>query len=368
MSVKSKMTAIADAIRSKTGKKNTLTLDDMASEISNLTTEDLINGVDIPDYVRDEVLTLTNKIKNVKADDSIIFLAMSDQHHYGEQADTDQYTDANGIQTDKGNRHATMAAKILAYSLKFDFMAFLGDASWGNFKTTSPVLQSQIKDIFDLLAESHKGIPCFHAIGNHDTGIYYHNQMINDGYTGVYTESGEYLYNTFTALSDSEDTVISGQANGGYCYRDFEDKKLRVYLLNTSEKLVASQKDGATLGAQRVWFANSLIELNSTRGAEWGFIVLSHYPADYGNAMPLSELLKAYVEGTSITITDPATEYNAGDGTNTTINFNGKNASKFIAQFHGHIHNLFHWKYHYVSTAPAASLSVPTDLGYRSLP
>lgn len=339
MSIKSKMTAIADAIRSKTGKKNTLTLDDMANEISNLTTEELINHVDIPDYVRTEVLNLENKIKNVRTDDSIVFLAMSDQHHYGKQADTDQYTDADGVQTDIGNIHSSMASKILAYGMKFDFMAFLGDACWGNFKTTSTVLQYQIKDIFDLLAESHKDIPCFHAIGNHDTGIYYHNQMIKDGYTGVYTETGEYLYNTFTALSASEDTVISGQANGGYCYRDFEDKKIRVYLLNTSEKLVSAQKDGATLGTQRLWFANSLINLNETRGAEWGFIVLSHYPADYGNAMPLSELLKAYVEGTSITINDPATEYNAGDGTNITINFNGKNASKFIAQFHGHIHN-----------------------------
>jgi hypothetical protein len=49
--------------------------------------------------------------------------------------------------------------------------------------------------------------------------------------------------------------------------------------------------------------------------------------------MPLSELLKAYVSGGSITITD------SSDGTNTTVNFSGKNGAKMVAQFHGHVHN-----------------------------
>ena len=38
--VNEKMTAIADAIRSKTGKENKLTLEDMANEIENLKNED----------------------------------------------------------------------------------------------------------------------------------------------------------------------------------------------------------------------------------------------------------------------------------------------------------------------------------------
>ena len=33
------------------------------------------------------------------------------------------------------------------------------------------------------------------------------------------------------------DTVFGGEENGGYCYRDFADKKLRVIMLNTSEQM-----------------------------------------------------------------------------------------------------------------------------------
>lgn len=299
----------------------------------NVSIEEIIKHAEIPEYVKAESLRVANAVQAVRQSNSVVFLAMSDNHHYGAQADTDQYPDADGIQTSTSNLHAAMGAKILAYALEFDFMAQLGDVTWGAQKTTSALLQSQANELLSFLRESHNGIPCFHAIGNHDTGIYYHNQQIADGKTGVFTESGTWLHNNFTALSASDNTVFAGQANGGYCYRDFPGKKLRVFLLNTSEALVVNQQDKATLGSQRKWFADALVNLNSKSDASaWSFMLLSHYPADYGNTMPLSELLKAYVEGTSITI---ALE----SGSNATVNFSGKNSAKMIAQFHGHVHN-----------------------------
>lgn len=332
------ITATADAIRAKTGGTGLITWDTskgFADAVAGLTggAAEIIAHADIPSYVKAEAIRVAQKVESVRKEDSIVFLAMSDNHHYGAQADATQYPDANGIQTDVSNLHAAMAAKILAYALDFDFMAQLGDVSFGNAQTTSALLQSQADELLSFIRESHEGIPCFHAIGNHDTGIYYHNAMIDAGNTGVYTESAEWLYNHFTALSASDDTVFGGVANGGYCYRDFADKKLRVFLLNTSEALTVNQQDKATLGSQRKWLADALVNLGSkTDAAKWSFIVLSHYPADYGNAMPLSELLKAYVTGGSITI---ALE----SGTNTTVSFAGKNAPKMIAQFHGHVHN-----------------------------
>lgn len=310
----------------------------------NTNVEEIIQHANIPDYVKEEALRVAQAVQAVRQNDSIVFLAMSDNHHYGVQADAVQYPDANGIQTDTSNLHAAMAAKILAYALDFDFMAQLGDATFGNAQTTSALLHAQTDELLSFLRESHKDIPCFHAIGNHDSGIYYHNAMIDAGNTGVYTESGEWLYNNFTALSASDDTVFGGQANGGYCYRDFAGKKLRVFLLNTSEALVANQLDRATLGSQQKWFAEALADLNSkTDAAEWSFIVLSHYPADYGNTMPLSELLRAYVEGGGITIT-------LESGSNVTVSFASQNAAKMIAQFHGHVHNFITSKlYSYAS-------------------
>lgn len=388
MSVNSKMTALADEIRALNGSNSALSLDAMKSEVGSanaavLTQSDLITQIanniastnaeidvqsalieeiarvladksnsggggyvellahaDIPAYVKQGVLELVDKINNVRKNDSIVFLAMSDNHHYGKQANSDATPDSSGIQTSTSNLHATMAAKALAYIMNFDFMAHLGDITWGGKTTTSNLLWSQMDEVFNWLDESHRGIPCFHAIGNHDTGIYYHEQMVKDGYTGVYTESGSDLYNAFTSLSASNNTVFGDISHGGYCYRDFTDKKLRVFLLNTSEKLINEQKDQGTYGVQRVWFANALLDLNSKSDADkWSFVVLSHYPADYGATMPLSELFKAYVDGTSFTIKDPVSSYYAGDNTNQTVDFTGKNKAKFIAQFHGHVHN-----------------------------
>ena len=341
------MTATADAIRSKNGTTDTITWDTtsgFADAISTLSAEELIQHASIPDYVKGEALRVAQLVQAARQDDSIVFIAMSDNHHYGEQANSDEYPDANGIQTTESNIHAAMAAKILAYGLQMDFIAHLGDITWGNQSTTTELLHSQVEDLQAYLKEVHTGVPCFFAIGNHDTGIYRYNYQVNTNDTEATVETGEYLYNTYTALSASDDTVFGDTTNGGYCYRDFAAKKLRVFLLNTSEALTATQSDKAMLGSQQQWLANALLDLNTkTDASEWSFIILSHYPADYGNTMPLSELLRAYVEGSSVSIT-------LETGSTVTANFSGSNSAKMIAQFHGHIHNFLTSKlYSYAS-------------------
>lgn len=345
----STLTGIADAIRAKNGSSDTMTPAKMAEEIAELTTEEQIAHADIPDYVKAAALEVARKVNAVRTDNSIVFIAMSDSHYYGEQgsAGVDTYVDANGTQGNVSNLHGAMAAKVLAYALDVDFFAHLGDLTWGNSTTNSDLLHSQVETFRGYISEAFKNIPVFICIGNHDTGIYYHNAQISAGNTGVYTESGSWLYENFTALSDSDDTVISGEDNGGYCYRDFSDKKLRVFMLNTGENDIVSQSGGATLGSQQAWFANALVDLNSKDDAsQWSWMLLCHYPADYGSTMPLSELIKAYVEGTSISITDE-------NGATTTVDFSGNNGAKMIAQFHGHVHNFKTSKLHSYATGSA---------------
>lgn len=284
------------------------------------------------DYITPEVVDMVERVNAVRNKNSIVFLAMSDNHYPADQTATTAYAD-NKASTMQANQ----AAKVLSYLIRPDFFAHLGDVSAGAKTTTPDMLKKQIEEFNAYFLEANSDIPTFLCIGNHDTGFYYH-EAATDG--GVHTMSGEYLYKNFTSLSASPDTVFGGEENGGYCYRDFADKKLRVFMLNTSEKIVAVQKDQTTYGAQRVWLANALLDLNTKDdAAEWGFIVLCHYPADYGGNMPLSELLKAYVEGASFKITDPVDNYHVGDETNVTVNFSGKNGAKMIAQFHGHVHN-----------------------------
>lgn len=291
-----------------------------------------------PDYIQPEVLEVVGKVNAVRKDDSIVFVAMSDTHYVADQDLNfyDEETNASAMQSNQ-------AAKVLSYLVKPDFFAHLGDVSCGHGSTTPDMLKKQIEGCVSYVREAASNLPVFVAIGNHDAGIYYHDAQA-DG--NIHTMTGEYLYKNFTALSASDNTVFGGEENGGYCYRDFPDKKLRVLLLNTSEKLVGAQRDSATYGAQRVWLANALLDLNEKEdAAEWGFIILCHYPADYGGTMPLSLLLEAYVNGTSHTISDPASS-NAGDGTSRAVSFSGKNTAKMIAQFHGHVHNFKTSKLH----------------------
>lgn len=298
--------------------------------------KNLIAHADIPDYVKAEALEVARKVQAVQTDKTITFLALSDSHYYGEQgsAGVDTYVDSNGTQGNISNLHGAMGAKVLAYALNLDFVAHLGDMTWGNKTTPSDLLHSQVQELFGFLNEAYDGLPKFCCVGNHDSGIYYHDAQIAAGKTGTFTESAEWIYNNFTKHSESDDTVIAGEDCGGYCYRDFADKKLRVFMLNTSQALIEDSADNCTYGSQRIWFGNALLELNSKSDAtEWSWLLLCHYPADYGGTMPLSELLKAYVEGSSISITNEKTN------TATTLNFSGKNGAKMIAQFHGHVHN-----------------------------
>jgi hypothetical protein len=178
-------------------------------------------------------------------------------------------------------------------------------------------------------------IPLFVCIGNHDNGNYITTSDNDD------MVDPTWLYENFTVLSDSANTVFGGQNVGGYCYRDFAQKKLRVFMLNAAEGLITggASNDSGTSETQRAWLATALRDLNSkSDAADWKFIVLCHYPADYGAARPLSNLLAAYVNGTSITLNG------------TSYNFGGANSAKFLAQYHGHVHNYLTSRLYYGST------------------
>lgn len=324
MALTDKLTAIADGFRSSRGISDKLTMEQMATLAAEpLGTVALMLPAGYADYIREEAAAVAQRVRAVLTDESIVFLAMSDSHYPGDEDGA-----WNQDQNNEGSLHTAMAAKALTYMLPFDFVAHTGDVGNGEASTTPDEMQAQIQKFVDYFVEAGSDIPMFIAIGNHDPGIYYHNAQ-TDG--EVHTLAGDWLYENFTAYSDSEDTVFGGVENGGYCYRDFTGKKLRVFLLNSAEQLVTAQYDAGTLPSQQLWVANALKELGSKEdAAEWKFIVLCHYPLDYGDARPISNVFKAYVNGESISITV--------DGTANTVDFSGSNGAKFLAQFHGHTH------------------------------
>lgn len=281
---------------------------------------DSIQHADIPDYVKVEALAVAEKVNAVRTSDSIVFIAASDFHHAGEQVDGWQ-TNINA-----GNLHACMALKALAYVLpEIDFACMLGDITFGSKTTTEALLKSQIAEINSWLDEAYKGIPQFRTVGNHDTGEY--STLVG----------AEYL---FSAIGKYCEGATYGSTEYGYCYRDFADKKLRVICLNTGEGETTGGESASYIcsPAQRLWFAQTLYDVGSkSDAASWSVLVLAHYPLDYGGTYPMSNIVKAYVEGGSTT------------ENGTAVNFNGHNAAKFVANVHGHNHCFQFGKLHSVA-------------------
>ena len=292
--------AIADAIREKTGGTATYKVGDMATAVAGLPTKEAIAHADIPDYVKAAALEVAKKVQAVQTSGSVTFIAMSDAHQLDSSPDIVA-----------GNLHAGMAAKVLAYAIPgIDFCCYLGDYTAGSSTTTLAEGRQHINEINTDIDEAFEGIPQFRTLGNHDSLQYSKTQ--NGGVL-----SASELYTMVGAYNNG---VVMGSTTEGYCYRDFDSKKLRVVCLNTAE---ATEKEYVS-DAQKLWFANTLKEVGTKTG--WNVIILSHHPLDWGGVCTLSNIVKAYVDGTSITIG------------NNTVNFSGSNKATILANIHGHTH------------------------------
>lgn len=311
---------IAHAIRKKNGTTTKYKVAEMGAAVTALPNEDTITHADIPNYVKAEALAVAEKVKAVMKADSIVFLSVSDFHHTGAQVDNWQ-TNINA-----GNLHACQALKVLSYSLpQIDFACMLGDVTFGNAKTTTQLMQQQFNQINGWLGEAWKNIPQLRTVGNHDTGEY--STLVG----------AQFLKNNIWKYNEG---AVYGSEEYGYCYRDFAEKKLRVICLNTCEGETVSGENAAYCCSpeQLLWFAQTLHAVGSkTDAAQWGIIVLGHYPLDLGGAYPTGNIVKAYVAGES-------TVQNG-----VTVNFSGHNAAKFIMNVHGHNHCFQFGKLHSVA-------------------
>lgn len=297
----SSVQAIAAAIRAKNGGSTTYKIGEMAAAIQALQGADSIQHADIPDYVKAAALAVASKVRAVQTSESITFVAMSDAHQLDTSADIVA-----------GNMHAGMAAKVLAYALpNLDFCCYLGDYTAGSSTTTLAEGRQHIREINADIDEAFEGIPQLRTLGNHDSLQYSASQ------NGSVLSAAE-LYGLVGAYNTG---ATMGSTTEGYCYRDFETKKLRVICLNTAE---ATQKEYVS-DTQKLWFALALMEVGAKTG--WNVLILSHHPLDWGGVCILSNIVKAYVDGGNIAV-----------GNGKTVSFSGNNNATILAAIHGHVH------------------------------
>lgn len=313
--------SIADSIRKKNGGTATYKVGDMAAAIEALPSQDTITHAAIPDYVKAEALEVAKKVRALQNDSTITFLAMSDAH----QLDT-------SAEIDTGNLHAGMAAKVLAYALpNIEFFCYLGDYTAGSSTTTLEEGRNHFAEINADIDEAFSGIPQFRTLGNHDSLQYSKEQ------NGSVLEAEE-LYSLCGKYNTG---ATMGSTTQGYCYRDFPAKKLRVICLNTAEN---SEKEYVS-DAQKIWFANTLKSVGTQ--SDWNVIILSHHPLDWGGVCILSNIVHAYVDGSSITVSS-----------GNTVNFSSSNQAKVIAAVHGHVHCFKAAKLNYISNSVGTEYDV----------
>lgn len=292
---------IAAAIRAKNGGTATYKIGEMAAAVSAIPSRDSVVHADIPDYVKTAALEVAKKVQAVRTSESIVFIAASDAHQLDTSADIVA-----------GNLHAGMAMKALAYILPgIDFACYLGDYTAGSATTTLAEGRQHFAEINADIDEAFSGIPQFRTLGNHDSLQYSKAQ------NGSVLPASELYgmvgtYNTGAAM---------GSTTEGYCYRDFESKKLRVICLNTAE---GTEKEYVS-DAQKLWFANTLKAVGAKTG--WNVLILSHHPLDWGGVCSLSNIVKAYVDGGSVAVSS-----------SNTVNFSGSNKAAILAAIHGHVH------------------------------
>lgn len=116
--------------------------------------------------------------------------------------------------------------------------------------------------------------------------------------------------------------VLDVTAEEAYSFQDLEKAKTRVITLDTSS-------DAGLTTAQLQWFVETLDLSGKADAADWGILILSHMPLDFGWLLePMGRILDGYLCGEAGTISheDAVIEFD----------FTGKNSAEIIANIHGY--------------------------------
>lgn len=340
------LTGIADAIRAKTGGTSAMTPAEMAAAIAELSASDPFTFGEIPDYVKAEAYSVAQKVRAVQTAKTVTAIVWADAHHCADQVTGWQ------AQTNVSTLHAAMGAAVIAAACPIDFAAYCGDYTFGNGETTLDLFKGQCAEMNKYMDLAYGGIPALYCVGNHDTGEYY----LRDNASGA-LYGAETVYELIGGRN-ADGVTVMGSTEYGYCYRDLPTKKTRVICLNTVEGETDVGYTGNPFSdTQLLWFAQTLYSIGAN--ADWGIIVVSHYPLDYGATSRAGNIVYQYINGGSVTFKG------------TTVNFSGHNAAKFVAQYHGHTHCLKVDKLHYIvnntgTEFDARRLATPSGTFYRN--
>ena len=279
-------------------------------------TNELINEFQkVKEYIIQESDAVSDRVRNVQTGTSLTFAAVSDMHYNVDD------NESNVALYDMGD-----AVKEIAGQTHLDFYASFGDIIFrlatggnGNFEKGKQEAIAMTKILSDCFGNNDQ----IRMVGNHDPNC--------EAATGYFT--AEQMY-SFTGIYDNMLVKNPAVPYGGYGYHDYEDRKIRLIVLNTSfysknaspTQLETKYEIG---GSQAYWLCSALDLSEKADASSWQIFILSHVALDISGHKAVSartDVIDAYVNGSTWSMS--SYEYN----------FSGKNAARIAAMICGHSH------------------------------
>lgn len=282
----------------------------------------------IPSYVVTEAEDVAEKVLAVRNAKSVVLGASSDLHTIGSES---------------GILHAGQGMNIINSITRLDSALFFGDIILDRFTDT-------YKDGFKYVRS------CFYELFKDTDEIFM--QGNHDEYSSDTTAQGRQKYFAYIGANNKGVVTDFDNRYGNYGYKDFEDQRFRIIYLNSADVSAGEITDDCYItGQQFSWFVNTALDFSDKESPEtWHFIVCCHHPLNwFGTSMAnLLTILNAYKGKSSGSITV--------DGVTVAYNFASVKV-KFIAHFHGHLHN---FRTELMGTNGVLSITIPNACASRN--
>lgn len=199
----------------------------------------------MPQYVIDKAEETAKKVQSHQKAHTFTLVAASDLHY--------SVDEPNASVTAIALKNCAQGMEAVKRAVFADGCAILGDFLWDFAEDNESAMRS-LRRINGWFWDAVSGVQNFRAKGNHDL------------------VSATQMFNAQLAFNDG--AVFDDEAvYNGYCYKDYDRKKIRVILLNTA----TLPNGNAQLGDRQIEWLKEALKLPT------GFksIILSHHPLDW---------------------------------------------------------------------------------------
>lgn len=261
-----------------------------------------------PQYIFKGVEDVADRVVKNRNHASLVIGAMSDLHTAGSD---DSATSV---------KHACIAMNEINKVTQLDLVAILGDICVDHMDSVNNPGFLYVRQQLDNI---DKSVDVIHLEGNHD---------LDEVNTSADVRRQEYY--AYIGANNVDVVTDFGNEFRNYGYKDFDNKRIRVIYLNTSDVAEEGMTTHLRISPEQfTWFINTALNFSGKTGAsDWQVVVLTHIPLNYTNSAisNLLQVLQDYKGKKSGSITQNGT----------TISYNFTNCQQtFLCHIHGHIHN-----------------------------